>query len=254
MKKKLSIVITNYNEKANLRRGVLDQVRNYLQKVNYNWEVIINDDGSTDGGDKIIEEFTKKNKGFKLIRSSHAGKASGIWNGIQIATGDVVLYTDMDQSTPLKEVEKLLPWFEKDKYQVVFGSRGKMRKNFPIFRQLTSWGFRLIRGIFLLRKVVDTQCGFKALDIKVAKQIFPMLETIKNPSSESKGWSVSAFDVELLFIAEKLGLKLKEVDVQWRDEDTSTDKGKNFLTESIDMLKQIARVKLNDLKGEYDQH
>ncbi len=252
MKKKLSIVLSNYNEKANLRRGVLDQMANYLKTVSYPWEVIINDDGSTDGGEEIIAKFVKENKNFKLIKGNHAGKAAGIWNGIKHATGDIVLFTDMDQSTPLKEVEKLLPWFD-DNYQVVFGSRGKMRKNFPLLRQVTSWGFRFIRGFFLLRDVVDTQCGFKSLELKVAKQIFPLLQVIKSPKTISKGWSVSAFDVELLFLAEKFGYNLKEVDVNWRDEDTSTDKGKNFISESTDMLKQIARVKLNDVEGKYDK-
>jgi dolichyl-phosphate beta-glucosyltransferase len=253
MKKKISIVLSNYNEKANLRRGVLDQMARYLKNASYSYEVIINDDGSTDGGDEIIAKFVKENKNFKLVRGNHAGKAAGIWNGIQHATGDIVLFTDMDQSTPLKEVEKLLPWYEKD-FQVVYGSRGKMRKNFPLVRQITSWGFRFVRGIFLLHDVVDTQCGFKSLDIKVAKQIFPLLQVIRSPKTISKGWSVSAFDVELLFLAEKYGYKLKEVDVTWRDEDTSTGKGKNFINESIDMLKQIARVKLNDLQGKYDQN
>lgn len=252
MKKKLSVIITNYNESANLKRGVLNQIKDFLSDAHFPWEVVINDDGSTDGGDKIIEDFVAKNKGFKLVRGKHAGKAAGIWNGIKHATGDIILFTDMDQSTPLKEVEKLLPWFD-DNYQVVFGSRGKMRKNFPVLRQLTSWGFRFFRGFFLLHDVVDTQCGFKAMETGVAKKIFPMLEIIKKPNN-SKGWTVSAFDVELLFIAEKLGYNLKEVDVHWRDEDTSTEKGKNFITESMDMLKQILRVKLNDIKGEYDQN
>ena len=253
MKKKLSIIITNYNEKSNLKRGVLDQVYKYLSNTSFPWEVVINDDGSTDGGDAIIEQFAKKHKNFHLVRGSHSGKAAGIWNGIKHATGDIILFTDMDQSTPLKEVEKLLPWFD-DNYQVVFGSRGKMRKNFPLIRQITSWGFRFFRGIFLLHDVIDTQCGFKAMELKVAKRVFPMLEAIKKTKNKSKGWSVSAFDVELLFLAEKLGYNLKEVDVNWKDEDTSTEKEKNFFTESVGMLKQILRVKLNDLKGEYDQN
>lgn len=252
MKKKLSVVISNYNEKGNLHRGVLEQMYSYLKTASYTWEVIINDDGSTDGGDKIIADFVKNNSGFKLIKSNHGGKAAGIWNAIQKAEGEIVLFTDMDQSTPLKEVEKLLPWFD-DNYQVVFGSRGKMRKNFPFTRQITSWGFRVFRGLFLLHDVVDTQCGFKALKTDVAKKIFPVLQIIKSPKSVSKGWTVSAFDVELLFLAEKNGYNLKEVDVNWRDEDTSTGKGKNFINESLDMLKQIARVKINDLQGKYDQ-
>lgn len=252
MKPKLSIIIPNYNERANLERGVLADVYNYLKKAPFTWEVIINDDGSTDDGDRLVQDFIKNKENFSLIRSKHGGKAAGIWHGIQKSRGEIVLFTDMDQSTPLKEVEKLLPWFE-DNYQVVFGSRGKMRKNFPFVRQLTSWGFRFFRGLFLLHDVIDTQCGFKAMKLEVAKKIFPMLSVIKNAKKNTKGWSVSAFDVELLFLAEKIGYNLKEVDVNWADEDTSTEKGKNFLNESLDMLKQISQVKINDVLGKYDQ-
>jgi dolichyl-phosphate beta-glucosyltransferase len=248
---KLSIVIPNYNEKENLERGVLDQVYNYLKKVSYSWEVIINEDGSTDGGEKIIESFVRKHAGFRMIKGKHGGKAAGIWNGIQAAKGEIVLFTDMDQSTPLKEIEKLLPWFDQG-FDVVYGSRGKMRSNFPWYRQITSWGFRVFRGLFILRDVVDTQCGFKAMRLPLAKKIFPMLSVITK-KSEAQGWKVSAYDVELLFLAEKFGSKLKEIDVIWNDEDTSTGKNKNFITESVDMLKQILRVKLNDLQGKYDQ-
>ncbi len=252
MPPKLSIVLSNYNEHANLERGVLEQMSNYLMKAKFTWEVIINDDGSTDGGDKIIDRFAKSHSGFRMILGKHGGKAAGVWNGIQAARGEIVLFTDMDQSTPLKEVEKLLPWFDEG-FDVVFGSRGKMRKNFPITRQVTSWGFRFFRGLFLLRDVVDTQCGFKALRIDVAKKIFPLLSVIKNKKATTKGWTVSAFDVELLFLAEKLGYKLKEIDVNWKNEDTSTSKQKSFIGESIDMLMQIMQVKINDLSGKYDQ-
>jgi len=251
MKIKLSIIIPNYNEKENLERGVLEQVDNYLKKVDYTWEVIINEDGSTDGGDKIIENFVRKHPGFRLIKEKHGGKAAGIWHGIQEAQGEIVLFTDMDQSTPLKEVAKLLPWFEQG-YDVVYGSRGKMRHNFPWFRQITSWGFRVFRGFFLLRDVVDTQCGFKAMRLPLAKKIFPKLSIITK-KNKAQGWTVSAYDVEMLFLAEKFGSKLKEVDVVWNDEDTSTGKNRNFISESFDMLKQILQVKLNDLTGKYDQ-
>lgn len=252
MKPKLSIVLSNYNEHANLERGVLDQMYRYLKGVSYTWEVIINDDGSTDGGDEIIEAYAKTHPGFKLIRGRHGGKAAGIWNGIQVAGGDIVLFTDMDQSTPLPEVEKLLPWFDRG-FDVVFGSRGKMRKNFSPLRQISSWAFRTFRGMLLLHDVVDTQCGFKAFRTEIAKKIFPMLSVIKEKRTVSKGWTVSAFDVELLFLAEKLGSRLKEVDVTWKNEDTSISKQKSFIGESIDMLKQIIQVKINDLTGKYDQ-
>jgi len=250
MKPKLSVVITNYNEKENLQRGVLEQMHQYLKSVDFSWEVIINDDGSTDGGDQIIKKFVEKNKDFKLIHGSHGGKAAGLLNGIKHATGEIILTTDMDQSTPLNEFDKLYPWFGKG-YDVVFGSRGKLRENFPWYRQLTSWGFRTVRSIFLLRHVSDTQCGFKAYKSEVLKRIFPQLEVLK--SNKSKGWVVSAFDVELLYMAEKVGANLKEVEVKWRDEDTSTGKQRNFVKESVEMLKQILMVKMNDFAGKYEK-
>lgn len=251
MKPKVSIIIPNYNEKENLERGVLEEVSSFLKKAKFTWEVIINDDGSTDGGLEILESFVKNHPGFSLIKGKHGGKAYGLWSGIKKAKGNIVLFTDMDQSTPLKEIKKLLPWYEKG-FQVVFGSRGTARKNFPIVRQITSWGFRVVRQIFLLKGVSDTQCGFKSLNRNVALEIFPKLSVIKNPQN-AKGWTVSAYDVELLFLAEKAGYKLKEVDVFWQDEDISTSKGKNFITESVDMLKQILTVKLNDIKGKYNK-
>ena len=107
--------------------------------------------------------------------------------------------------------------------------------------------------MLLLHDVVDTQCGFKALKTEVARKIFPLLSVIKNKRTISKGWTVSAFDVELLFLAEKLGFRLKEIDVTWKNEDTSVSKQKSFIGESVDMLKQIIQVKINDLSGKYDQ-
>src|SRR3989339_671846 len=234
MKPYLSVVITSYNEKENLERGVLAEMRAYLKTLDYPWEVIINDDGSTDGGDKIIERFVARNNGFKLIHGSHGGKAAGLLNGIKHAHGEIILTTDMDQSTPLKEFDKLYPWFAQG-HDVVFGSRGKSRRTFPWFRQLTSWGFRTIRSFFILRHIVDTQCGFKAFRAGVLKRIFPHLEVLK--IKNTAGWVVSAFDVELLYMAEKVGANLKEVEVSWRNEDTSTGKQRNFIKESIDMFK-----------------
>jgi dolichyl-phosphate beta-glucosyltransferase len=248
---KLSVVIPNFNETENLERGVLDQVYSYLDKAKYNWEVIVSDDGSTDDSLEMVEKFARSHHGFRVLPNHHGGKAKAVWAGIKAAKGEIVLFTDMDQSTPITEVEKLLPWFDGG-YDVVFGSRGKARANFPWFRQITSWGFRVVRGLFLLHDVVDTQCGFKSFKTDVAKKIFPKLAVLTN-QKQSTGWSVSAFDVELLFLAEKFGAKLKEVDVAWQDEDVATNKNKRFLKESTDMLKQILRVKLNDLKGIYDQ-
>lgn len=249
-KPRLSIIIPNYNETANLQAGALDKVTRYLKNAPFTWEVIVSDDGSTDGSCRLVEKFCQKHSGFQLLKNPHGGKAQALWAGTQTARGEIVIFTDMDQSTPLKEVEKLLPWYQRG-FDVVFGSRGKARKNFPWFRQITSWGFRQVRQLFLLKNVMDTQCGFKSFRTKVAQEIFPLLSVI-NRSSQVSGWSVTAYDVEILFLARKRGYLLKEVEVLWQDEDVSTSKSKNFITESTDMLKQILRVKIKDLRGEYE--
>src|SRR3989344_1097385 len=247
MTPKLSIVIPNYNEKENLQAGALTQDSAYLKKVPYTWEVIISDDGSTDGSRDLAEAFVKKHGGFRLLKNAHGGKASAVNAGIKAAKGEIILFTDMDQSTPLKEVERLLPYYGQG-YDVVFGSRGTTRKNFPPMRQITSWGFRTLRQLFLLAHVADTQCGFKSFKASVAKEIFPKLSVLRE---RAVGWTVSAFDVELLFLAEKSGYKLKEVEVEWSQQDLSTGKENKMVKESIDMLKQILNVKINDLKGLY---
>jgi len=111
------------------------------------------------------------------------------------------------------------------------------------------------RRLVLLPKIIDTQCGFKAINTDLAKKIFPKLEFFKDKSNK-KGWRVSAFDVELLFMAQKWGYKIKEVEVNWKNEDLSTTKGDDgtrFKKESKQMLQEIFRVVRNNIQGVYDQ-
>lgn len=112
--------------------------------------------------------------------------------------------------------------------------------------------FRVLRGFFLLPQINDTQCGFKAFRSKVAREIFPKLQFFQE-KDEVRGWRVSAFDVELLFIAQKLGYKIKEVGVEWKDCDVAKGKKKKFLKESKEMAKEIFRVRLNDWQGKYGE-
>ena len=214
-------------------------------------EVIIADDGSTDESREIIERQIKDKEHFRLIENPHGGKPAAVWGGIKNAGGQYVLFTDMDQSTPIKEVLKLIPYFEK--YEVVIGSRGMERENFSILRKIGSNVFRVFRKILMLRDINDTQCGFKTFQTNVAKKIFPMLQFFKKEET-IKGWKVTSFDVELLFIAEKLGFKVKEVPVEWKDRDVAKGKKKSYLKESKEMLMQILSVKLNDLRGLYNKN
>jgi len=246
----LSLIIPCYNEEANLKRGVLQDVANYLKKQNYSFEVIISDDGSQDQSRVLIKKFIKNNPRFKLIENPHQGKSFTIRAGIKKAKGEIVVFADMDQSTPINQIEKILPYFKKG-FDVVIGSRGEKRLGFSWFRQLASNIFRFIRKAIILGEIDDTQCGFKAFKNKVAQDLFSRLLIFKK-SKKVKGWRVGAFDVELLFIAQKRGYKIAEVPVKWQDKDVAQGKQRQFLKESYLMLKEIFRVKLNDLKGAYN--
>lgn len=252
----LSVVIPCYNEARNLERGVLEEVHQFLSQQPYRWEVIVVDDGSTDNSRALVERLIAGKPDFALLDIPHGGKPAAVWAGIQAAQGEIVLFTDMDQSTPIQEVDKLLPWYDEG-YQVVIGSRGAAREGFNLLRKLGSLIFRGLRSIFLLRTINDTQCGFKTCRRHVALETFPRLQFFKQAERPS-GWKVSAYDVELLFIMEKAGYAIQEVVVEWQNRDVSVTKGQQsdlvrYVNESLEMAREILRVKRNDMRGMYDQ-
>jgi glycosyltransferase involved in cell wall biosynthesis len=252
----LSVIIPCYNEQKNLEEGVLDEVHQYLTKQDYAWEVIIVNDESTDDSKSLITAFIENRENFCLFDIPHGGKPAAVWAGIQKAKGEIVLFTDMDQSTPISELSKLLPWYEKG-FDVVIGSRGMTREGFSLLRKLGSVAFRTLRSLFLLRDINDTQCGFKSCRRQVAIEVFPRLQFFKQKEKPT-GWKVSAYDVELLYLLEKVGYRIKEVVVEWSNRDQSDTKSQTgefaqYLNESIDMAKEILRVRINQRKGLYDE-
>ncbi len=250
----LSVIIPSYNERENLERGVLAQVRDHLKTQKYTWEVIVSDDDSPDATSKeLAKSFCDKNANFVYQQNLHGGKPLALWGGIQKATGEIILFTDMDQSTPIIEIEKLMPHFSDN--DVVIGSRGVERKNFPFLRRLASVIFREFRRSLILIDIIDTQAGFKAMRTPIAKEIFPKLNVIKSHGHAS-GWTVTAWDVEFLEIVKERGYKIVEVPITWQDRDESEAKANErkqgkFVKESIDMIMEVLRVKLNQVRGIY---
>lgn len=104
---KLSVIIPAYNEEDNLKKDVLTDIANYLDKIVKDYETIIVDDGSSDNTVKIVEDFSKHNPKFKLIKNNHGGKAIAVMTGLLKSKGDIGLFTDMDQATPISEIEKI---------------------------------------------------------------------------------------------------------------------------------------------------
>ncbi len=248
----LSVIIPCYNEEANLKRGVLDEVNEFLSKKNFDWEVIISDDGSSDKSREIVKKKIAGLKNFKLLENGHGGKPAALLTGLNIAKGEWVLFTDMDQSTPIAELDKLLPYT--NDYCSVIGSRGLNRKNFSFYRKLGSVAFLTFRRLLILSEIKDTQCGFKLFKREFLIKAFPELEFFK-VKQRTAGWKVTSYDVELLHILKKNGCNIKEVEVTWHDTDISQNKGGGvgrYLRESYEMLMQIVRVKMNDMKGMYE--
>lgn len=251
----LSVVIPCYNEEKNLERGVLSEVYDYLKEQTFSWEVVICNDESTDKSRALIQAFIQDKPRFSLHDIPHGGKPAAVWGGIQHAEGTLILFTDMDQSTPIFEWAKLAPWYERG-YDVVIGSRGMGREGFSLVRKLGSQVFRTLRSTFLLKEIEDTQCGFKSCRREVALEVFPRLQFFDQ--EKPSGWKVSAYDVELLYLCERAGYAIKEVVVEWRNRDESETKGKQgelarYFRESIDMAREVLRVKLNERRGVYDR-
>lgn len=249
MKPYLSIIIPCYNEEVNLRLGALDKVANFLKKQRYTWEVLVVDDGSGDGSKALVKDFCRENKQFHLIENPHQGKAATVITGMLQAFGQYVLFMDMDLAVPVEEVNKLLPWFTKG-YDIVIGSRRSKRQGAPPMRTLMARGFMVLRSWILgMKEISDTQCGFKAFNHAAAQQVFSKLKLYRQAHLVSGSRVTAGFDVETLFLAQKLGYKIKEVEVAWHHIDT---RRVNPIRDSIEGLLALVKIKMNGIKGLYE--
>lgn len=246
----LSVVVPAYNEAANIQAGSLDKVARYLAAQDYSYEVLVVDDGSGDETAALAEAFAQQHAGFRVIRAPHRGKAHAVATGMLAAQGEIVLFSDMDQATPIGEASKLLPWFERG-YDVIIGSRGTVRRNAPWWRKVMSRGQIVLRNLILgFRGITDTQCGFKAFRREAVEPILSQLSLYgRQADTEVKGATVtSGFDVEMLFVARRLGYRVGEVLVEW---DYQRTRRVNLLRDSVRGLRDLLRIRLADLRGAY---
>ncbi|MDO8659328.1 MAG: glycosyltransferase [Candidatus Parcubacteria bacterium] len=253
----LSVVIPSYDEMANLQKGVLDKVEHFLSKEKFSYEVIIVDDGSTDGSVEFVESFTKDNSRFRIIKNQHLGKAGAVTTGVLKASGEYILFTDMDQATPIEEIDKLLFFFDRglpagrQGFDVLIGSRKNQRKGAPFTRLIMARGMILLRTVIVgIHGISDTQCGFKMFKKDVAKKIFEKINNLHHGFRKVTGSSVSAgFDIELLYLAQKMGYKIKEVPVNWLYVET---RRVSPLKDSIEGFLDLLKIKINDIRGKYE--
>jgi dolichyl-phosphate beta-glucosyltransferase len=237
----LSVIIPAYNEEKRLPK-TLREIDEYLRKQNYESEIIVVSDGSKDRTCEVVENLKFKIPNLRLIcEKINRGKGYGVKIGMLNAKGKYRLFTDADNSTPINQIEKFWPEFEKGA-DIVIASRDKkgaiLDPPQPLFRRFTGEVFKYLRKIIVgLWEIEDSQCGFKCFKEKAAKDIF----------SRSK-ISRFAFDPEILLIGKKMGYKIKEVPVYWKNDLKSKVKLKSMIKMLIDLFK----IKLNEIKGEYD--
>lgn len=245
----LSVVIPCYNEERNIRLGALENVAHYLDKKKWQYEVIIVDDGSTDESSYLVKQFIRDHPKFKLLQCSHEGKAGALINGVLAASGEIILFSDLDQATPIYELDALIPYFKKG-FQVVIGSRNNKRKGAPLFRLAMARGFMILRNIILNLGIADTQCGFKAFTKEAAFGLFSRLKFFWK-KRQVKGSTVTAgFDVELLYLAKILGLKIAEVPVEWHYQET---RHINPFKDSWEGFWDLLKIRWNSLRGVYNR-
>lgn len=239
MKKiKLSVVIPVYNESKNFSKGVLDSLVRFLKSQKYGFEVIFVNDGSTDNTPMLLENFTKKNSGFRLLNIPHGGKVVAVTAGIMEAKGEIVIFSDFDQSTPMKEITKFFLSFQNGA-DVVIGERIQ-KTGWSFFQNLRSKTFNLLTQIIVLPGIRDTQCGFKAFKNHIAKELFKNLKATMHTAKDGyKG----AFDVELLYMARKKGYKISCVPVQW----SYIESSRLSPLEPLKMLRDIINLRLSHL-------
>jgi len=249
----ISIIIPCYNEEKRGLKKNLAVVVDFLESESYDYELIIADDGSTDNTVDVAEKFAQGKERVVVLKLPHRGKGATVREGLLFAKGKYLLFSDADLATPIEELKRLLNWVEDQGFDIAIASRegvGARREGEPWYRHLMGRVFNFVVKLIALREIEDTQCGFKLFRAAAAKAILARLVIYgKQETEELKQAYLGAFDVEVLFLAKKLGYKIKEVPVTWH---YATTQKLNPLKDSFRMARDVLMVRLNDLRGKYE--
>lgn len=245
----LSVIVPAYNEAQRLP-ATLATIGAYLSAQPYRAELIVVDDGSTDATLERALEL-RPCPGYRVISQPHKGKAAAVRAGVLASCGKRILFTDADLSTPIESTGELLHEIESGAAIAIGSREGAMARRIdePLYRHFMGRAFNLIVRVVAVRGINDTQCGFKLFTRDAAEVIFPALR-LHQSSRPLAGPRVSAFDVEILFLARRLGLKIAEAQVIWTHAHGSKVRPG---IDALRMLADVLSVRLNAIAGKYNQ-
>jgi glycosyltransferase involved in cell wall biosynthesis len=235
-----SIVIPAYNESQRIE-ATLGKVVAYVGKMGWTAEVIVVNDGSRDATSQIVREWAQKHPIIRLLENpGNRGKGYSVRHGMMEATGEVLLFTDADLSSPIYEAEKLIAAIQQGA-DVAIGSRWLrselQTERQPLYRQFFGRVFNLLLRVIIGLRFRDTQCGLKAFTRRAAQAIFPQ--------QRIERWG---FDPEILFLAKQTGMVTAEVPVEWAHDERSKI---NPIKDGFKMLYELLRIRWYHLTGEY---
>lgn len=238
---RLSVIIPAYNEEKRIG-GTLKSIDEYLRRQNYDYEILVVNDGSQDGTVGLVRNLESEIRGLRLIdNQENHGKGFAVKQGILEAKGDLRLFTDADNSTSMDHLDGFVPYINEG-YGVVIGSIAvKGHKvasgSEPLWRRIFGKLGNLFIQLMAVPGIHDTQRGFKLFTARAALGIFPKL-TINR-------WG---FDIEALALARKFGHKIKELPVDWKNDPNSTVGLKAY----FQVLIETMIVRWNLIMGKYN--
>jgi len=236
-----SIVIPAYNESVRIR-STIEKILAHIERRDWNAEVLVVNDGSTDDTAQIVQSYGVHNPVLHLIDNpGNRGKGYSVRNGMLHASGEVILFSDADLSSPIEEADKLFAAVQAGA-DVAMGSRWLrselQTERQPLYRQLFGRIFNLALRILLGLHYQDTQCGFKAFTRRAAQSIFPL--------QHIERWG---FDPEILYLAHRLGFRIEEVPVKWAHRAGTRIRP---LRDGMRMFMDILKIRRYSLSGKYD--
>jgi len=237
----LSIIIPVYNEENRLPHA-LGQVFAFLEKQAYPGEVLVIENGSTDGTLQLAQQYVREYPNLRVFHEPEPGKGNAVRRGMVEARGSYRFICDVDLSMPVEEINHFLPPALSD-FDIAIASReapGAVRYDEPYYRHLTGRVFNCLIRLLVLPEIQDTQCGFKCFRAAVAEDLF-RYQTLT-------GWS---FDVEILHIARQRGYRITEVPIRWQ---YSTESKIHILRDSWRMFLDLLTIRRNARRGVYDTH